>query len=601
MKYSVLNNMKFIYKIMFQNNKKMKAYLIINFISSLSIPIIGTLLASIVVYILTNGYDIYQYITIITILVLLSTVFEVLKSWSFNNYDYQCTLSRCNEFWIKLSRSAISIDYEQFEPKSCQRKISKAFEALDSNWQGLEMMMKQSPLLVINIFGLIVYTVIISINVPWVLIILVLMTISNFFLTKKANDFLSKNIDDYNNSYYEKHYLSKDIADPVNGKDIRIYKMKKWFAKLYMSLSKNRVEICAKIEKKNLFASFSDSIFLFIRDGIVYFILINMVINNNIEVAKFTFLIGIVAGFSTWLNGFVASFNALRKQNILVQNYRNYLNKKPIFNHGKGIELNTLSKPISIEFKNVTFKYPDSEKVIVNNLSFKIEKGEKIAIVGNNGAGKTTLIKLLCGLYKPTSGEILINNYELSKFNINEYMSLLSVVFQDSNPMAFTILEDVTCTNIQNGDNNKFNEAIANAGLKEKIDKLENHEKTYITQIFDESGIRLSGGETQKLMLARALYKNAPILILDEPTASLDPISEEKMYLTYNEFSKNNTSIFISHRLSSTKFCNRILFLKDGTIQEVGTHEELMKLKKEYYEMFEIQSKYYKEEGDKNE
>jgi ATP-binding cassette subfamily B protein len=216
-------------------------------------------------------------------------------------------------------------------------------------------------------------------------------------------------------------------------------------------------------------------------------------------------------------------------------------------------------------------------------------------LVGNNGAGKTTIIKLLCGLYEPDSGTIKVNGYNINDFKKDDFMKLISIVFQDSEPLSLTIENNISSSPGSEVDKCKLWNSIEKAGLTEKINSLQQKEKTYITQIFDEKGIRLSGGEIQKLMLARSLYKAAPILILDEPTASLDPIAEEKLYIKYKELVKDSTSIFISHRLSSTRFCDRILFLEEGNIIEEGTHEELMNLGKEYHNVFETQAQYYRE------
>jgi ABC-type multidrug transport system fused ATPase/permease subunit len=305
-----------------------------------------------------------------------------------------------------------------------------------------------------------------------------------------------------------------------------------------------------------------------------------------------------VAGFTLWLNGFVEAANNLRTSTISVKEYRKCLDMKNQLNHGEGRDVSKLDAPFSIEFKNVSFAYPGAEKPTIENLSFKISPGEKVALVGDNGAGKTTIIKLLTGLYIAGEGEILINGYDIHSFNISDYMSLFSVVFQDSEPLSLTIENIITCQRNKEVDQERLYDALEKSGLKEKVLSLERKENTYLTQMFDLSGIRLSGGETQKLMLARALYKDAPLLILDEPTAALDPLAEERMYLQYDKLTEYNTSLFISHRLASTKFCDRVFFLEQGKIVEKGSHDELITLNKKYKETFDIQAKYYKENYD---
>jgi len=598
MSYSLVSNMIYVYKQSFLHSKFIKLYLLVNFITEIATPFLATLLTTLVVYALTSGQEVSYYLTVIIGLTLITLIVESLKYWSRIMFTFENIYTRNTQFFLYLSDHQLESDYQNIEPKSKRKSISKAFEAVASNIFGIELMLRNVPLLVINITGMIFYGGLVAIYVPIVLVVLFAMTVINFMLTKRANTYMESRRDDINNHYEQKYYLTIDVSNPNYGKDIRLYKLKDWFNNILVSLTKKRVIIAKKIEKRYIFANVSNSIFLLVRDFIVFSLLISLVLKGDIDITTFTFLAGIVAAFTLWLNGFVEASNNLRTSTISVKEYRECLDTENLLNHGEGRDISKLKSPLSIEFKNVSFSYPDTEKVIIENLSFKISPGEKVALVGDNGAGKTTIIKLLTGLYKADEGEILINGYDIHSFNITDYMNLFSVVFQDSEPLALTIENIITCQRNKEVDKERLYDALEKSGLKEKVLSLEAKEHTYLTQIFDLSGIRLSGGEIQKLMLARALYKNAPLLILDEPTAALDPLAEERMYLQYDNLTEHNTSLFISHRLASTKFCDRVFFLENGKIIENGSHDELIALNKKYKETFDIQAKYYKENRD---
>ncbi|MGI6359753.1 MAG: ABC transporter ATP-binding protein [Acholeplasmatales bacterium] len=597
--YSLLANMKYVLRKSYSYDKKIRLFLILHILCELILPLITLFTTSAIIYVLTSNIDVVPYLWIIGLIVLagLLLLIQIINSWAFNLYNFRSTFARTSVFFVEISKEAITKDYEIIEPKSGQKRLSQGMMSIDSNWVGVEQMLKETPKIFVSVIGLIIYTVIVIIYIPWLLIVFVLMSAMNLFLSYRANKYMKKVYPESSKLNRESYYLRSELIDPKYGKDIRIYEMQPWFMKLYETITKKRVKLTAKIQKRYLLANISDSIFLFIRDGISYFILVLIVIDGKIDVATFSFLLGIVFGFSGWVNGSTSSFNGLRKANIDVNHYREFVEYENVFNHAEGLPISEVEKPIKITFKGVGFTYPETDKEVIKDFNFEINAGEKIALVGPNGSGKTTLVKLLTGLYRPTKGEILINDVDILKYNINDYMKLFSVVFQDSEPTAFTIYENVSAKPSEKTDKKRFFEVIEKAGLKEKIESLPNKENTYITQHFNEEGINLSGGETQKLMLARALYKNAPILVLDEPTSALDPLNEERMYQAYNSFTEGNTSLFISHRLSSTKFCDRIIYLENGCIKEVGAHQELMELNGQYRYVFDTQSQYYKEEG----
>ncbi|PAT01205.1 hypothetical protein CI105_08140, partial [Candidatus Izimaplasma bacterium ZiA1] len=441
---------------------------------------------------------------------------------------------------------------------------------------------------------------ILSINYLIVLV-LIGMSVMNLVLNTYARNYEKRTANKLNIYRTKLKYYQEEANKLVNAKDIRIYKLEDWFYKGIKFFTKKFSNLVMKQKAKYSIANLSDSIFAVIRNLIAYTILVTMVLDGVIDAAEFTFMMGIVIGFAVWLTQLSGTYGRLKEANIRVNNFREYIDMDDKINMGEGEDVDSLlDQKLSIEFKNVSFTYPKAEKPTISNLNLKIAAGEKIALVGVNGAGKTTIVKLLTGLYTPTSGEILINGISVNDFNRYDYYRLFGVIFQDINIMPFSIAQNISGQPLEAIDYDKVNDVLKKSGLSDKIASLEDKEQTYLTQVIDDKGILLSGGEMQKLMLSRALYKNAPVLILDEPTAALDPLAEQDLYLKYDSLTKNKTSIFISHRLSSTQFCNRIIYLEAGAIEEIGTHRELIKNNGKYKEMFTVQSQYY-QDSDKEE
>lgn len=430
-----------------------------------------------------------------------------------------------------------------------------------------------------------------KINIIMILIILA-TCVGEFFLLKFLNK-KEKGVKDSRSSIFVKfdyyYSLSKDITA---AKDIRLYGFADYFVFSIAKLIAGLEKITSKYMHQSVKVGGTRALLNLMRELVAYAYLTYLVCQNKLSVSDFIFYFGVITGFSNWIMNLVYLYSNMERCCNDCAAFREFVESSENDKNKPDIDFKDVH---SIEFKDVHFTYPSAQKSTINNMSFKVNSGENIAIVGENGAGKTTVIKLLCGLYYPADGDILVNGKSSRDFSSDSYFNLFSAVFQDYNFLPMRIAENICAAS--DYDKEKLYSAFEKAGIMDKINSLENKENSLMVKDVYKGAVDFSGGEKQKLLLAKAIYKNAPVLILDEPTAALDPIAENELYLKYNEMTDNKISFFISHRLSSTRFCDRILFIKDGAIAESGTHEELMALKGSYYKMYQVQSYYYKEMG----
>jgi ABC-type multidrug transport system fused ATPase/permease subunit len=337
-----------------------------------------------------------------------------------------------------------------------------------------------------------------------------------------------------------------------------------------------------------------------VRDALAYAYCIWRVVQGEIGIPEFILFMGAIGSFYWWLDSLVNQLITLRRENTRLNDLRGFIESVNTMDPQEPLDISLLSgKPLALEFKNVHFRYTPDTPHVLEDISFKINPGEKAALVGVNGAGKTTVVKLLCGFYKADMGEILLNGYNIDAFKRADLYTLFSAVFQDMCILPFTVGENVSLVPGEEIDKERTAQVLKTAGIYEEINKHEAGLDSYMTKTVKDNGIVLSGGQNQKLALARALYKDAHMLILDEPTAALDPIADSEVYEGFHEImggGVSKTALFISHRLASTRFCDRILMLSGGKITENGSHNVLMSRQGEYARMYEVQSHYYKKE-----
>lgn len=508
-----------------------------------------------------------------------------------NSFMMNCDMS----LQMILIRKLIGGDYENIESADGRTRVDKAMENVGSDNRGGRLIAYELSSLTSNIIGVVSYAAMLLTLGPWILLAVAVTTLGSFAVMKSSASWNHRHKDVWKPFDRRLGYLGSSAGDFTKAKDIRLYDMSDWFRGVFDEVLAGRMRWHAREQRYYFRGDALRALLSLVRDAVSYGLLVWLLFARHMTVADFVLYFGLIGGFAAWLNGLAEDFNNLSRFHLGFCEMREFLDYPDRANHGKGLPLPKANFPV--EFRHVSYRYAGAASDTVKDLSFTIKSGEKLAVVGPNGAGKTTLVKLLCGLYTPTQGEILIGGRPINAYNREEYYSLYAVVFQDIFLLPLSVACNVASAAEPGVDREKVREALRLAGLAEKIGSLPQGIDTKLVKSVYDDAVDLSGGEIQKLALARALYKGGQALILDEPTAALDPIAESRIYHQYSRMTGGHTSVFISHRLASTRFCDRIFYLENGVIAECGTHETLLEKRGKYAEMFEVQSHYYREEA----
>lgn len=497
-----------------------------------------------------------------------------------------------------VQKKMLSMSFPLTENPRILALQAKAYEYCDSRNRMPQALWLTLGRLTQHVLAFLIYLFLLTNLHPVLVIVVIVTTIISYAVTNHLNKWEYRHVQEENALEKQVAYLKWNAADRKIGKDVRVFGMGPWLKAVYASSLRLYDAFIARRERTYLIGNVVDLLLTLARNGIAYWYLISMTLREGLSASQFLLYFTAISGFATWVAGILEDLSTVQKFSLEVDNIRALLEwPEPfLFEEGKPLPVQKDGK-YTLELKNVTFRYPGAEKDTLTNINLIIPAGEKLAIVGLNGAGKTTLIKLLCGFYDPTEGAVLLNGQDIRQFNRRDYYEHFSAVFQQYSLLDVTVAENVA-QSTGSIDLSLVKSCVEKAGLTDKIQSLPNGFDTILGRNIYDEGVELSGGETQRLMLARALYKNAPIIVLDEPTAALDPIAEHDMYLKYDQMTVGRSAVYISHRLASTRFCDRIIFLKDGVIAEEGTHEGLLAANGGYAELFAIQSKYYQEGGE---
>lgn len=448
--------------------------------------------------------------------------------------------------------------------------------------------------LLIHLTGIVTYASLLLVLNPILLLVVTAVSLGTYFTTRWQPVYYERNKKKWEKEVRKKDYLSGLSEDFPRAKDIKLYALEGWLDGMMQDYQAYIRMWNKRCSLRGLWAAVLAGLMAFLQNGAAYLVLIATLLEGSITVGEFVFYFSLTGSIGGFLQGVIRDVANLSTRAEKIAYVREAYRYPSRFYRGKGCALP--ASPVTIELRDVWYRYDGAEDYTLKGVNLVIAGGESLALVGLNGAGKTTLIKLICGMYAPTKGEILVGGRRIDEYNIEEYYSLISAVFQEIRAVAFTFFEFVASSDMARpGAREDAVAAMKAAGIYERIQALPNGIDTHLMKGIYDDGVDLSGGEMQKLVLARAIYKDGAILVLDEPTSALDPIAESRLYQQYRALTENKTSVYISHRLASTRFCDRIVLLEDGVITESGTHVELMKQDGRYAYLFGVQSKYYKE------
>lgn len=603
--FGFFSNLKFVLKVMRKYSPMLLFLLPVSAMISVGNRYTVSFLIKYIIDIATNHGTLQQLLITLGIFSVIFITLWNTNSWYNSKTEIKCIIARMNLI-LEKNLITMTMPFIYTEDPNMLDCNQKASQAVGGNQQGVEGMMH----IILNFSGslgavIAGLSIISTINFK-IVILMIAIALANFFISNLANKWCKKHVWDELAPWWRKRwYMDIALGDFSYAKDIRMFGLKNYLTHKFQEINKIRFNYQKKNNRVWLLVSIASSFFWVISQVLIYIYLIRCIFAKTITIGNFTLYLSATATFFECVMSLLNSITNFLNNSRYVDDFRSFY-EMPELRQNLPDQKTNLPKlqPQSyyeFEFQNVSFKYPRAERFALQNVSIKIKAGERLAVVGLNGAGKSTFIKLLLRLYQPTEGKILLNGTDIQTYDLNSYFKIFAPVFQEVNLFAMSFAENVSMKSLENTDKDLAHQSVVQSGLEEKLDSLEKGLDTQLLKVIYDDGIDLSGGQKQKLALARALYKNSPVVVLDEPTAALDAIAESKLYSDFDKLIGGKTSIYISHRLSSTQFCNNVAMFKDGKLIEYGTHESLLKQNGEYANMFKIQAQYYVDAGETNE
>lgn len=592
-KYSLLSNFIYEYSKAWKFDKALVISMIFEILLGIVTPLFSAFITAFVVSQAEKKSEVLGVVAGIFGIFVVFGLIKAIQQYFSNNNNSEVIELRIKDYSMESTRKDMGLYLDVFENSQVKLIREQANRATQANGLGVEGFYHNSIPFFTKVFGLITYIGILGSLDPTILVLLLATSVVGIVIAYLPAKY-AKHIEPYiAREQITMEYIERTGENAASGKDVRLYGLKNWISGKYLTAIKNTRRFDFPWAILRFLREGSDDVIGLARNLICYIYLIGC-LKNGMSIGEFVFLIGLIGGFSRWIVTLARDYMGLLNDSFYISNFREYLDIDS--KESKDSIDISQAKELDIEFKNVSFTYEGAGIPVVKNLSFKMKNGERLALVGVNGAGKTTIVKLISGLYLPDEGEILINGVDIRKINRKSYYKLQGAVFQNHFITSYSLAENVALS--EEPDRDKVQMALEKAGLSERVSGLHKGIDTCLGNDIEEDGVSLSGGEIQKVLMARALYRDPKLVLLDEPTAAMDALAESAVYENYEKNLQGISTLFISHRLASTRFCDRILLLENGKITEEGTHEELMKKNGSYAEMFKVQSKYYSEKGE---
>lgn len=590
-KYKTVQNLLYWLKVLYGESRGFVWLYLTGIGATIGISLLGVYMPSALVADITKGGTVEDILVDLAVLGGGLVCLYLLKNWLENTMVVMGNRIGHRQV-LQVAKASLVSNYDNIERADFPEELWRLVER--HMWEGeyTTKFMGAFSSTATAVIGLLLYTGMLSGLSVWILLLVIAGTALNYFVWIRCNKWDAANRHKWLDLDNKMYYISRRTSTYEAAKDVHLYWMPPWLRKLFSRELKQRLHYTVRQQGNYFLSAAAGGFTQMIWEGAAYLYLIRLVCEGSLDAAGFVLYFGIITGFASWCNAIVSGIRQLHEKASYVGERRSFFDKLQRGQEEEKEELVLQEGHVpQISFVHVTFRYEGAEKPVIKDLNLTLQPGENVALVGLNGAGKTTFIKLLCGFYDPTEGEILIDGVNRSQYSRESWLKCFSGVFQDAEVFPLSLAENLT----MGGDvgRERMEECLKMADLEERVKKLPQGLETMFGMESYEGATDFSGGEEQKLMLARALYKEAPLLVLDEPTAALDPLMESELYEQYRRFSENKTTVFISHRLASTRFCDRILLMEDGCMAECGTHEELLDRDGKYVWMFQLQSKYY--------